>query len=131
MSICGRVVTRKFVATSTRSSELTTLSPLTEIASVSSNGAGISSPFHFPTASRYSTAVSPQINFSNAWTRGPLDNSPAAPFGQDFASFLVGLPTGGTMSRAAAYREKSSVLSFYAHDDWRAARTLTLNLGLR
>lgn len=87
--------------------------------------------YYIEDASRYSTAVSPQINFSNAWTRGPLDNSPAAPFGQDFASFLVGLPTGGTMSRAAAYREKSSVLSFYAHDDWRAARTLTLNLGLR
>src|SRR3712207_8950156 len=33
-------------------------------------------------ASRFSTAASPQINFSNNWTRGPLDNSPAAPFGQ-------------------------------------------------
>ena len=82
-------------------------------------------------ASRFSTAASPQINFSNTWTRGPLDNSPAAPFGQDFASFLLGLPTGGTMSRAAAYTEKSSVLSFYAHDDWRVRDNLTLNLGLR
>jgi hypothetical protein len=82
-------------------------------------------------ASRFSSAAAPQINFSNTWTRGPLDNSPAAPFGQDFASFLLGLPTGGTMSRAAAYREKSSVLSFYAHDDWRVRNNLTLNLGLR
>jgi Carboxypeptidase regulatory-like domain/TonB dependent receptor len=82
-------------------------------------------------ASRFSTASAPQINFSNTWTRGPLDNSSAAPFGQDFASFLLGLPTGGTMSRAAAYREKSSVLSFYAHDDWRVRTNLTLNLGLR
>ena len=82
-------------------------------------------------SSRFSTAAAPQINFSNTWTRGPLDNSAAAPFGQDFASFLLGLPTGGTMSRAAAYKEKSSVLSFYAHDDWRVSNTLTLNLGLR
>ncbi len=82
-------------------------------------------------SSRFSTAASPQINFSNTWTRGPLDNSAAAPFGQDFASFLLGLPTGGTMSRAASYREKSSVLSFYAHDDWRLNNTLTLNLGVR
>jgi hypothetical protein len=82
-------------------------------------------------ASRFSTASAPQINFSNTWTRGPIDNSSAAPFGQDFASFLLGLPTGGTMSRAAAYREKSSVLSFYAHDDWRVRDTLTLNLGVR
>jgi hypothetical protein len=82
-------------------------------------------------ASRFSTAAAPQINFSNTWTRGPLDNSAAAPFGQDFASFLLGLPSGGTMSRAAAYTEKSSVLSFYAHDDWRVGSNLTLNLGLR
>jgi len=54
-----------------------------------------------------------------------------APFGQDLASFLVGLPTGGTMSRPAAYREKSSVLSLYAHDDWRVGTNVTLNLGLR
>ena len=82
-------------------------------------------------ASRFSSAAAPQINFSNTWTRGPLDNSAAAPFGQDFASFLLGLPTGGVMSRPAAYREKSSVLSFYAHDDWRVHNNLTLNLGLR
>jgi hypothetical protein len=82
-------------------------------------------------ASRFSTAAAPQINFSTGWTRGPLDNSPVAPFGQDFASFLLGLPTGGVMSRAAAYTEKSSVTSFYAHDDWRVRNSLTLNLGLR
>jgi hypothetical protein len=87
--------------------------------------------YYIEDASRFSTASAPQINFSNAWTRGPLDNSAAAPFGQDFASFLLGIPTGGTMSRPAAYREKSSVLSFYAHDDWRVSDNLTLNLGVR
>src|SRR5687768_6591155 len=87
--------------------------------------------YYIEDASRFSTANSPQINFSTTWTRGPLDNSAAAPFGQDFASFLLGLPTGGTMSRPASYREKSSVLSFYAHDDWRVHNNLTLNLGLR
>ena len=87
--------------------------------------------YYIEDASRFSSAASPQINFSTSWTRGPLDNSAAAPFGQDFASFLLGLPTGGTMSRPAAYRERSGVLSFYAHDDWRVRRTLTLNLGVR
>ena len=87
--------------------------------------------YYIEDASRFSTANSPQINFSNTWTRGPLDNSTAAPFGQDFASFLVGLPTGGTMSRPASYREKSTVLSFFAHDDWRVGTNLTLNLGVR
>jgi hypothetical protein len=87
--------------------------------------------YYIEDASRFSTANSPQINFSNTWTRGPIDNSSAAPFGQDFASFLLGLPTGGTMSRPAAYREKSTVLSFFAHDDWRVGTNLTLNLGVR
>jgi hypothetical protein len=87
--------------------------------------------YYIEDASRFSTSAAPQFNFSTTWTRGPVDNSPAAPFGQDFASFLVGLPTGGTMSRPAAYREKSSVLSLYAHDDWRVRNSLTLNLGVR
>jgi hypothetical protein len=87
--------------------------------------------YYIEDASRFSTASAPQINFSNNWTRGPLDNSSAAPFGQDFASFLLGLPTGGTMSRPAAYTEKSSVLAFFAHDDWRVSGNLTLNLGVR
>jgi hypothetical protein len=87
--------------------------------------------YYVEDSSRFSSAAAPQINFSTTWTRGPLDNSPVAPFGQDFASFLLGLPTGGTMSRAAAYTEKSSVLSWYAHDDWRVSSDLTLNLGVR
>ena len=87
--------------------------------------------YYLEDASRFSSAASPQINFSNTWTRGPLDNSATAPFGQDFASFLLGLPTGGTMSRAAAYSERSAVLSLYAHDDWRVRQNLTLNLGVR
>jgi hypothetical protein len=87
--------------------------------------------YYIEDASRFPTAISPQINFGTTWTRGPLDNSAAAPMGQDMASFLIGLPTGGTMSRAAAYREKSTVLSLYAHDDWRVHENLTLNLGVR
>ena len=82
-------------------------------------------------SSRFPTAVSPRINFSNTYTRGPLDNSAAAPRGQDFASFLLGVPTGGTMSRAAEYKERSGVFSLYAHNDWRVRNNLTLNLGLR
>jgi hypothetical protein len=82
-------------------------------------------------SSRFPTAVSPSISFSNTWTRGPLDNSAAAPRGQDLASFLLGYPTGGSMSRAAEYKERSGVLGLYAHNDWRVRSNLTLNLGLR
>jgi hypothetical protein len=82
-------------------------------------------------SSRFQTAVSPTISFTNTWTRGPLDNSAASPRSQDFASFLLGLPTGGTMSRAAEYTESSGVFALYAHNDWRLRNNLTLNLGLR
>jgi hypothetical protein len=82
-------------------------------------------------SSRFPTAVSPTIDFRTNWTRGPLDNSAAAPRGQDLASFLLGLPASGTMSRAAEYNERSSVLGLYAHNDWRVRDNLTVNLGLR
>ena len=82
-------------------------------------------------ASRFPTSVSPRISFGTGWTRGPLDNSAAAPTGQDLASFLLGYPTGGEMSRSAAYTERSSVWGFYVHDDWRVRGNVTLNAGLR
>ncbi|HEY8551747.1 MAG TPA: TonB-dependent receptor [Vicinamibacterales bacterium] len=81
--------------------------------------------------SRYPTAVSPTISFTTAWTRGPLDNSPAAPRGQELAAFLLGLPGGGSMSRETDYTERNGVIALYAHDDWRVARNLTVNLGVR
>lgn len=82
-------------------------------------------------ASRYPTAVSPTLNFTNQWTRGPIDNAAGAPRGQDLASFMLGLPSGGSMSRVTDYTERNGVLSFYVHDDWRVRSNLTINLGLR
>jgi hypothetical protein len=74
-----------------------------------------------------------QFVFDTNWTRGPLDNSPAAPgsLGQSFASFLLGLPTSGQIVRRASYDEASSTSGFYVQDDWRVGPRLTLNLGLR
>lgn len=74
-----------------------------------------------------------RLAFSTGWTRGPLDNSTAAPggLGQGMAAFLLGLPTGGEVVRAASYAEQSLSWGFYAHDDWKVNDKLTLNLGLR
>ena len=74
-----------------------------------------------------------QFNFDTTWTRGPLDNSTAAPgsLGQSFASFLLGLPSSGSVARAASYDEKSQTWGFFVQDDWRVSARLTLNLGLR
>jgi hypothetical protein len=73
-----------------------------------------------------------QFDFGANWVRGPLDNSPIpSDLGFSFASFLLGLPTGGTISIPADYAEQSTTTGIFFHDDWKVNRKLTLNLGLR
>jgi hypothetical protein len=79
---------------------------------------------------RRPTAVSPDLSFTNAYTRGPLDNSPVAPIGQDLAAMLLGVPAG-SMEVAASSAMQNNYFGFYVHDDWKVARNLTFNLGLR
>ncbi|MCL4402884.1 MAG: outer membrane protein assembly factor, partial [Acidobacteria bacterium] len=77
--------------------------------------------------------VSPAIDFGTTWTRGPLDNAPESPsgIGQGFASFLLGLPTGGAIHYRPFYAEQSSFMGVYIQDDWKLTRRLTVNFGLR
>lgn len=75
-----------------------------------------------------------QFVFDATWTRGPLDNSPAAPnnYGQSVAALLLGLPSGNSLvARATSYAEQSLSWGFFVHDDWKVNDRLTLNLGLR
>jgi len=75
--------------------------------------------------------VAPRFNFSSTYTRGPLDNSPAARVGQGLASMLLGIPSGGRVNVNASRAEQSTFWGFYIHDDWRLTRKLNLNLGVR
>ena len=74
-----------------------------------------------------------RYQFGTNFTRGPLDNSPGSPggVGQGLASFLLGIPTGGFIARNANEAIQSTYWSLYFHDNWRATRKLTLDLGLR
>ena len=75
--------------------------------------------------------VAPRFNFTQSYTRGPLDNSPTAPIGQGLASMLLGIPTGGNVSVNASRAEQSTFWGLFIQDDWRISRKLTMNFGLR
>ena len=74
-----------------------------------------------------------QFNFDSTWTRGPFDNSAAAPgsLGQSFASFLLGVPSGGLIAGPSSYDERSSAWGFFVQDDWKVGANLTVNMGVR
>lgn len=76
--------------------------------------------------------VSPQLTFGDTYTRGPLDNAAGSPgIGQNLASLLFGIPTGGGIDINDSRAERSPFHSLFVQDDWRIAKTLTLNMGLR
>ncbi len=71
-----------------------------------------------------------RYDFGNNFTR-QLDNSAGVPGGQQFASFLLGIPTGGLIDRNTSRSNQTLYQGFFFHDDWKAMRRLTLNLGVR
>ncbi len=81
-------------------------------------------------ANRRPQGVAPDFSFGTTYTRGPLDNSPAAPIGQDLASLLLGIP-GGSMGIIASAALQDQYTALYWHDDFKLTARLTLNVGLR
>jgi hypothetical protein len=79
------------------------------------------------------TFNSPQasFNFPLDMTQGPNPNSALAATGYGFASFLLGTGDRGGVTLSANGAFRKGYYGWYFQDDWKAARKLTLNLGLR
>ncbi len=69
--------------------------------------------------------------FGTNYTKGPFDNSPSSPIGQDMAALLLGQPTGGYIDRNASGAYQTMFHAMFAQVDWKISSNVTLNLGLR
>lgn len=71
-----------------------------------------------------------QYSFNQAWTqRDAVRASGTEGFGM--ASFLLGYPSGGSISHDPTPASESQYWGLYVQDDFKVTRKLTLNLGLR
>lgn len=70
------------------------------------------------------------FEFSSLWTRRDVNNADVGS-GNDFATFLLGNPTGGNSPFNASPAWGSRYYGLFVQDDWRIARRLTVNLGAR
>jgi hypothetical protein len=73
---------------------------------------------------------SSNFSFSPNWTQQEISTT-SATAGHPLASFLLGLPAGGSASHTATTTVSSSYWAGYIQDDWKLTSRLTLNLGLR
>ena len=67
-----------------------------------------------------------------AFDKTLTSSNPTSPAGgYDFATFMLGYPTSGSIPTANRVSAEQIYRAVYVQDDWRATRKLTFNLGLR
>ncbi|MBI5084740.1 MAG: TonB-dependent receptor [Acidobacteria bacterium] len=75
-------------------------------------------------------AASGNYSFSKGWTQADPQRGDAVS-GNEFASFLLGYPSGGSVDRNIDPAYRSHYYSLFVQDDYKLSRNLTVNLGLR
>ncbi len=72
------------------------------------------------------------FSFDNYFTRRNSDTlTPAGSIAHSWAAFMMGLPTGMSVTTNDTYYMSSPYAGWYVQDTWRVTPTLTLNYGLR
>lgn len=69
--------------------------------------------------------------FGTNWTTQNPDATAFTGDGSSIASFLLGMPTGGSIGNNATNYFSQPYMALYTQDDWRVTPRLTLNIGLR
>ncbi len=71
------------------------------------------------------------FTFRNNWVRSADNDTKASSHALDWASFMMGLPTGIGIDTNDSFYYSTRYRALYVHDDWRLSNRLRLNLGLR
>jgi Carboxypeptidase regulatory-like domain/TonB dependent receptor len=71
------------------------------------------------------------FSYNNSFVRRRQNTSNAGALGLEWAAFMLGLPSGVSISTNDDLYLGNRFYSGYVQDDWKVSRKLTLNLGLR
>ncbi|MFN7939350.1 MAG: carboxypeptidase regulatory-like domain-containing protein [Bryobacteraceae bacterium] len=105
---------------------------VTDIRGSHSLRAGVDFRQHFRTQLQNGGFTSGNFTFANTFVRRDEDgNGPAASLGLDWATFILGMPTGMSVDTNDNFALMSPYYGWYAQDTWRVTRNFTVTLGLR